>query len=505
VIARLTGALKGAAKGAAEAWFGPGKPLDPVAPTAVEGRAFDFPFAVNVGIKPRGETGENGVDFPTLRRLADPALGGLDLLRLAIETRKDQLAAQRWHIKAIDDGEDGGERAQEIEQLLRKPDGINTFRSWQRMLIEDLLVIDAPCLYRRPGPDGLKVPEVMDGATIVRKLAPNGRTPLPPDPAFQQILKGLPAVDYTLDELIYMPRNLRSNRIYGMSPVEQVLTTVDIALRKQLSQLHYYTEGNVPEALLGVPETWTPDQIKQFQTWWDMLMEGNSAQRRHMKFVPGGMTPYPTRDPTLKDQFDEWLARLICYAFSLSPQALVQAMNRATAQTAQQSAAAEGLEPLKMWFKDLMDDVLLSCFGVDDLQFAWADEEITDPLVKSQVYAALVQAGIYTDDEARDEGYGRDPLSDEQREKANPTPPVPVGPDGKPLPPPVAGAGGKGKGPAASGPTPPATSPKGKKQPPPKKAPPPSEEQAKVDKIVELVAKGFERRMREGSVWSRYP
>jgi hypothetical protein len=39
--------------------------------------------------------------------------------------------------------------------------------------------------------------------------------------------------------------------------------TVNIALRRQMHQLQYYTEGNVPEALIGVPEAWTPDQIGQ--------------------------------------------------------------------------------------------------------------------------------------------------------------------------------------------------------------------------------------------------
>jgi PAS domain-containing protein len=89
-----------------------------------------------------------------------------------------------------------------------------------------------------------------------------GRTPLPPDPAYQQILKGIPAVDYTADDLVYMVRNPRVWKIYGYSPVEQVITTVNIALRRQVSQLAFYTEGNVPEALGQVPDTWTPKQIR---------------------------------------------------------------------------------------------------------------------------------------------------------------------------------------------------------------------------------------------------
>ena len=70
--------------------------------------------------------------------------------------------------------------------------------------------------------------------------------------------------------------------------------TVNIGLRRQVSQLNYFTEGNTPEALIGVPEQWTPDQIRQFQEYWDALREGKLAARRHTRFVPGGLKYQPT-------------------------------------------------------------------------------------------------------------------------------------------------------------------------------------------------------------------
>jgi phage portal protein BeeE len=65
----------------------------------------------------------------------------------------------------------------------------------------------------------------------------------------------------TADELLYAPRNVRAHKAYGYSPVEQVQMSVNIALRRQIYQLQYYTEGNIPEALIGVPDNWNPDQI----------------------------------------------------------------------------------------------------------------------------------------------------------------------------------------------------------------------------------------------------
>ncbi len=94
---------------------------------------------------------------------------------------------------------------------------------WLRILLEDLFVIDAP-LYlptQKHWAATCTPLRLVDGATIKRVLDNTGRLPLPPDTAYQQILHGMAAVDYTADELIYRSRNNRSYKVYGYSPVEQ--------------------------------------------------------------------------------------------------------------------------------------------------------------------------------------------------------------------------------------------------------------------------------------------
>jgi hypothetical protein len=238
-----------------------------------------------------------------------------------------------------------------------------------------------------------------------------------------QVVKGVPAWTYTTEELVYSPRNLRSNRVYGFSPVEQVIMTVNIALRRQLSQLEYYTAGSIPDMVFGTPEEWNAEQVQAFQELWDSTLAGNSAERRRARFVPGSVKPYPLKVEGIKDQWDEWLSRIICFAFSISPQALIQQMNRATAQTAKQSSQEEGLEPLKLWWKSFMDDLLARCFGAPDLEFVYEDEEIADPAIKATVYSTLKDKGIVTADEAR-EAYGLPAMTPEQIASVKPPPPA---------------------------------------------------------------------------------
>ena len=160
-----------------------------------------------------------------------------------------------------------------------------------------MFVIDAATLYcQRTRSGQLCALQQLDGSTIKRVIDDWGRTPQPYagadgamlyPPAYQQVLKGLPAVNYSARDIIYRPRNVRAHSVYGYSPVQQVLMTVNIALRRQLWQLDYYSEGSIPDALIGVPAGWTPDQIKQFQDYWDTEFTGDLAKRRRAKFVPG--------------------------------------------------------------------------------------------------------------------------------------------------------------------------------------------------------------------------
>lgn len=412
--------------------MGPGDPQPTIAPTSdVRGRQFDYPFGVNTTQRPRGEQ-QGGIDFHTLRALADPAEGGFDLLRGAIRKRKNVLALQDWTVRGRD-GKDGGQRAKDIRNAMNMPDGVNTYDQWVRMLTEDLLVIDAPTVYLAPSAKGYRVPQVMDGALIKPLLRVDGRTPLPPDPAYQQSLKGMPAVNYTSDELIYLPLEKRSHRIYGYSQVEQVLLTVQIGLRRQVSQLEYYTAGSVPDVILGTPDAWGMPQVRELQEWWDSILSGNTEERRRARFLPGGVKPFELKPGQLKDDFDEWLGRIICWVFDLSPQALSKQMNRATAETSKQSAQEEGIEPLKRWLKTLLDRIIAQGFNAPDLEIAWADEEIVDPTEKATVFSLLVGGKpILTQDEAREE-YGYQPMTPEQKDELQPAPP-PVDPGGPPPP-----------------------------------------------------------------------
>lgn len=211
LIARISRAIE-VVRGGDAAWFGPSQPLAPVADApadATQGRRFDYPFGWNQQTARRGGA---PVTFDQMRALAD----GYDLLRIVLETRKDQIAKLKWRIVPADPAVKPGDAAKAATDFFACPDREHDFATWVRMLVEEMYVTDAACIYprRTRGGDVWSL-DLIDGATINRLLDGTGRTPIAPDPAYQQILKGLPAVNYTADELIYRPRNVRVWKAYG--------------------------------------------------------------------------------------------------------------------------------------------------------------------------------------------------------------------------------------------------------------------------------------------------
>lgn len=420
IIDRISGAFRGAFDG----WFGPGRPLKPQAPADFEPRTWDYPTFRNVGRPPRDDGRGTGVSFEQLRALSE----NCTIVRLCVETRKDQLAKLKWEWRAKSiPGEKPGEtqkrtesdaRIKDLTAFFRKPDLEHDWSRWLRLMLEDALVIDAVTLYRRDnlagGPYAL---EVFDGGTINRVLDKSGRTPVgidadgKPLPAYQQWIKGIPAIDFSDAELLYFPRNPRPNRTYGYSPVEQLVVYVNLALRRTAMQMGFYTDGNLPGALLSAPTSWQPDAIKRFQDYWDAQFEGVDARKHRGQWVPEGTKLITTAESALKDEFDEWLARMTCFCFGISPNFFIKQMNRASAQTFWEQADAEGMLPWMDYVTDVMNEVVSrpNWWGYDDIEFAWQPTIDEDPDVQMQIDTGYVKAGIWSINEVRGK-HGMDPV-----------------------------------------------------------------------------------------------
>jgi hypothetical protein len=117
-----------------------------------------------------------------------------------------------------------------------------------------------------------------------------------------------------------------------------------------------------------------------------------------------------TRPPeALVDQFDEWLARIIAFCFSLPPTPFVRLVNRATGETMYEQALQEGLMPLMTWIKGIIDFIISNWFGFSDIEMVWDDVRKVDPAEKEQRDITLANEGALSLDDIRTER-GMEPL-----------------------------------------------------------------------------------------------
>lgn len=388
-------------------WFSPFQPVTPFGPPYVGyAREWDYPVGTNLDYIPQRFN-----LFGTLRGMAET----WGVLRTVIETRKDQVLRLPWEFQVRGKPRAKSKGIDELNKFFKKPDGKVPFDTWMRMLLEDLFVIDAPAIYmgyqdRRGRPLSL---DILDGATIKPLIDDAGRRPDFPQPAYQQIIKGLPMINMDEQELLYSPMRPRTSLpIFGYSPVEHIYIEVTEAIRKTFYQLNFWVDGNLPDLLMSVPETWTPRQIAQFQALMDANLSGNLREKSKMRFVPHGMQPYDIKNASGQDTWatrDEVLIRLVCFAFSISPQPFIKQMNRATAQSATEDAAQEGLYPLVQYLTKNIMNPLVERLGYDDIDWVVLPQPEVDQLKRSQVYMNYAKAGLWTINEIRDD-MGKPPV-----------------------------------------------------------------------------------------------
>lgn len=381
-------------------WFSPSNAIKPVAPDGFGfARALDYPVGVNLQIKPKIADTFSDYNYSTLRQLANSC----DYIKIAVQTVIDRMSRMTGHV--VDDTNDDKDKtattsakANKINDWFKHPDGITSRTTWTGKALRDLLEIDAPAAFTDPQE---KKARILDGATIAARISEDGDVAY-----YQQIIKGMPAHDYTREEIVWKPRNQASYKLYGMSPVETIAFTVEIALRRHAMQLGFFTDGNIPAALIEAPAHWNSVQIAKANRAWSLMRKGASA-RNQATFIPNGAKPYPLdRDPS-KTEFDEWLMTIIAFAFSFAKTPFVKETNRATAETLQDSAEREGHEAMCVWLKDFYDDVIFGVWG-PGYHWEWLlDEKPDAALISSLVIAgalktkALLRLG-FTEDEIPD-------------------------------------------------------------------------------------------------------
>lgn len=440
--------------------FGPGQPLYPAPLDRTRpdtGRAaprfYEYPVSWNLT-----GTANRLTSWELLRAAAD----GVSLFRRCIEIRKDHMLGLDWDIvigqSAIEaaqaqEGRNGAGRAA-LEDRLRQemgpeidraatflamPDRGNgyEFAQWLSMLLEEVFVLDAAAIYpRRTYGGDLFAFEALDGTTIKPLLDERGGRPLPPYPAYQQILYGFPRGEFTADvrdekgtevipgayasdELIYSRRVVRTWTPYGYSAVEQALDDGDLYMKRHIWMKGEYTEGTSVAGLYKIDPAagtgmWSPEQILTYERQFNDAYSGDLAARQGARFLPPGVEPVLDANglsamaERYKPEYDLHLIKLLASHFDTTLPELGFTEAKGLGSEGYHEGQADvqhrkGTLPTLRWLQQLLTTISRKHLGMPaELEFRFLGLEDEDEAAADQVAQNRIQWGRMTLNEDRD-------------------------------------------------------------------------------------------------------
>jgi 8-oxo-dGTP pyrophosphatase MutT (NUDIX family) len=383
--------------------FSPGEPIGPYDGFSRTPRSQNFVTGYNIATRPR--THER-VAFETLRGLVE----AYDVAQMCIWHRIDSIRSLDWSlIAAKGHSGDTTDHIQVGMKALAKPDRQQPFSVWLAQWLYDILAYDAGTLYRLRNRRGDAVGlRVVDGTSIAPLLDYWGNSPEEPAEAYVQYVNGLPWNWLTRGDLVYVPFRMRANSPYGHAPLESILLNANTDLRFQQYFLERFTEGNIPAAFASAPETWTPQQIEQFQEYWDAFMLGDQAVKSQIKWLPGGSGIEWSNEKDFSDHFSLFLMRKTCAAYHVVPSDLgfTENVNRSSGESQADVQHRVGDLPLIRHIQTILTAFLQDDLGLP-LQFAFdLGEEQADRLQQAQADKIYMELGVIGGSDIREMRYG---------------------------------------------------------------------------------------------------
>lgn len=305
----------------------------------------------------------------------------------------------------------GWERNPRQRMRLKRDD----FSSFMSKLVRDSLTMDSAPIeteWKRDRSLGLDGMYAVDGATI-RLCTEEGYKG--EDEIFAlQVVQGMVRTAYTYDDLVYVPRNPRTDVLtggYGLSETELLVRTVTGFLNAMTYNLKYFDSNSIPKGLLHLTGNYTEQDLSAFKRYWTAMVRGidnhwsmpflvSKDQESKASFENFGLE-------VNEMMFSKWmtfLASLICAIYGISPDeinfesfsASKSALSGSDTEEKLTESKDKGLRPLLAHFENVFSDFIVAEFS-DKYVFRWAgldeeDEEKRHELRKSTLTVNEVRA-----------------------------------------------------------------------------------------------------------------
>ena len=304
---------------------------------------------------------------------------------------------QKQSIKLLQDffANSGWEANPRRRRRLKRDD----FQSLMMKLTRDTLVMDSCPIeteFKRDRSQGIDGIYAVDGSTI--RLCTEEGYEGDDEIYALQVVQGRIRAAYTYDDLIYVPRNPRSDVLvggYGMSETELLIRTVTGFLNAFTYNQNFFDKNAIPKGLLHLTGNYDESDIASFKRMWNAMVRGvenswtlpvmvSKDQESKASFENFG-------SEVNEIMFAKWmtfLTSIICAIYGIAPDEInfesftsgTSALSGSDTEEKLANSKDKGLRPLLSYFENTFTDYVVAEFGMDYV-FRWTGLDEEDPQV----------------------------------------------------------------------------------------------------------------------------
>ena len=296
----------------------------------------------------------------------------------------------------------------------------DSFSQFMAKAVRDSLVLDSVGIeteWKRDKQLGFDGFYLVDGGTI-RLCTEQGYRG--DDEVFAlQVVQGRVSTAYTFEDLIYEPRNPRSDVRYcgyGMPETELLIRVVTGFLNAMTYNIKGFDQNAIPKGMLHLSGNYTNDDINAFKRYWNSMVKGVNNQWSLPVMVSKDQESRASFEKFGVDYnemyFSKWmtfLTSIICAIYGMSPQEInfdsftggnTSALSGSDTSEKLAASKDSGLRPVLSYFENLFTDYITQEFS-DKYVFRWTGLDPADAEKKHEI-----RKMVLTVNEARaEEGY----------------------------------------------------------------------------------------------------
>lgn len=271
----------------------------------------------------------------------------------------------------------------------------DNFTNLMSKLVRDSLTMDSMAIeteWKRDKSLGLDGVYAVDGATI-RLCSEEGYRG--EDEIFAlQVVQGQVRTAYTYDDLVYVPRNPRTDVIaggYGLSETELLIRVVTGFLNAFTYNTKFFDSNAIPKGVLNLYGNYSDEDITSFKRFWNSMVKGVD-NRWALPVMVSKDAESKAAFESFGEQaseimFAKWmtfLASIICAIYGIAPDEInfesftsgTSSLSGSDTEEKLSFSKDKGLRPLLSYLESTYSEYVISEFSDKyELQFTGLDEE----------------------------------------------------------------------------------------------------------------------------------